>query len=88
MDIAKERVMDINQILAHNVLSASSLFDGDLPAHTNKSTLVGGIEQTLDHTQWHHKYTLATRVVVEFMSKMRQMPLGQFPNLGAVVEPS
>ena len=43
MDIAKERGMDIKQILAHNVLSASTLFDGDLPAHANKSTLVGEI---------------------------------------------
>ena len=41
MDIANERGMDIKQVLAHNVLSASTLFDGDLPAHANKSTLVG-----------------------------------------------
>ena len=33
--------MDIEQILAHHVLSASTLFDGALPAHANKSTLVG-----------------------------------------------
>ena len=43
MNIAKERGMDIKQVLAHNVLSASTLFDGDLPAHANKSTLVGEI---------------------------------------------
>ena len=43
MDIAKERGMDIKQILAHNVLSESTLFDGDLPAYANKSTLVGEI---------------------------------------------
>ena len=35
--------------------------------------------------QWNQKSTLATHVVVDFMSKMRHMPLGQFPNLGAVV---
>ena len=35
MDIAKERGMDIKHILAHNGLSASTLFDGDLPAHAN-----------------------------------------------------
>ena len=33
MDIAKERSMSIRQILSHDVLSASPLFDGDLPAH-------------------------------------------------------
>ena len=86
MDIAKERGMDIKQILAHNVLSASTLFDGDLPAHANKSTLVGEIEPKLDLTQWHQTSTLANHVVVDFMSKMQQMPLGQFPNLGAVID--
>ena len=61
MDIAKERGMDIKQILAHNVLSASTLFDGDLPDHVNKSTLVGEIEPKLDLTQWHRKSTRATQ---------------------------
>ena len=82
MDIAKEQGMDIKQILAHNVLSSSTRFDGDLPAHANQSE----IEPKLDLTQLHQKSTLATHVVVEFMSKMRQMPLGQFPNLGAVID--
>ena len=86
MDIAKEWGMDIKQILAHNVLSASTLFNGDLLAHANKSTLLGEIEPKLDHTQWHQKYTLGTHVVVDFMSKMRQMPLGHFPNLGVVID--
>ena len=86
MDIAKERGMDIKQILAPNVLLASTLFDGDLPAHANKSTLVGEIEPKRHLTQWHQKSTLATHVVVDFMSKMRQMPLGQFPNIGAVID--
>ena len=78
--------MDIKQTLAHNVLSASTLFDGDLPAHANKSTLVREIEPKLDLTHWHQKSTLATHVVVDFISKMRQMPLGQFTNLGAVID--
>ena len=51
MDIAKERGMDIKQILAHNVRPTSTLFDGDLPAHANKSTLVGEIEPKLDNTK-------------------------------------
>ena len=57
MDITKERGMDIKQILAHNVISPSTLFDGDLPAHANKSTLVGEIEPKLDLTQYHQKST-------------------------------
>ena len=61
-------------------------FDGDLPAHTNKSLLVGEIEPMLDMTKWSPESTLATHVIVDFMSKMRQMPLTQFRNLGMVIE--
>jgi hypothetical protein len=86
MDIAKERGMDLRQILTHNLVSVSPLFDGDLPAHTNKSLLVGDIEPRLDLTQWHQESTLVTHVVVDFMSRMRQMPLVQFPNMGVVIE--
>ena len=85
MDIAKERGMDLRQILAHNVLSSSQLFDGNIPAHINKSVLVGEIGPELDLTQWSQDSTLATHVVVDFMSKMRQMPLAQFPNIGAAI---
>ena len=70
MDIAKERGMNIRQVLTHDILSASPLFDGDLPAHVNKSTLVSEIEPGLDLTQWSPKS----------MSKMRQMSLARFPN--------
>jgi hypothetical protein len=85
MDIAKERGMDLKHILSHNLLSGSQLFDGDLPAHTNKSLLIAEIEPRLDLTQWSRESTLATHVVVDFMSKIRQMPLAQFSNLGAVI---
>ena len=85
MDIAKERGMNIRQVLTHDILSASSLFDGDLPAHVNKSTLVSEIEPGLDLTKWSPKSTLATHVVVDFMAKMRQMPLSRFPNFGALI---
>lgn len=39
IDIAKERGMTIQQILSHDVISASPLFDGDLPSVVNKSKL-------------------------------------------------
>ena len=77
--------MNHRKILTHDVLSASPLFDVDLPAHLKKSKLVGEIKPRLDLTQWSRKSTLATHVVVDFMSKMRQMPLAQFPTLGAVI---
>src|SRR6218665_1583840 len=76
------RNMDIAKVAGHrpegdthNLLSASPLFDGDLPARTNKSILLGIIEPKLDFTQWCQESTAATHVVVDFMSKMRQMPL-------------
>ena len=72
--------MSIRQVLSHDVLSASPLFDGDLPAHVSKSKLVSEIKPHLDLTQWSPKSTYATHVVVDFISKIRQMPLAQFPN--------
>jgi hypothetical protein len=47
MDIAKERGMDLRQLLTHSVHSTSPLFDGDLPTHTTKSLLLGEIEPGL-----------------------------------------
>ena len=46
------------------MLAASPLFDGDLPAKTNKSLLVAEIETRLDLTQWNHESVLVTHVVV------------------------
>ena len=69
------------------VITLNQYCHGSCPAaHSNKSTLLGEIQPKLDLTQWHQKSTLATQVVVDYMSKMLQMPLGQFPNLGAVID--
>jgi len=62
------------------------LFDGDLPACTNKAILLGEIEPRLDITHWRQESTAATHGVVDFMSKMRQMPLAQFPYVGAAID--
>ena len=75
MDIAKERGMSLKQILSHDLISSSPLFDGDLPAHINKSKLIGEIESRLDLSKWSRESLLPTHVIVDFMSKMRQMPL-------------
>ena len=42
------------------MLSASQLFDGDLPAHTYKSLLVAEIEPILDLTQWSKESTIVS----------------------------
>ena len=56
--------MDLRQILPPNALLASSLFDGHIPAHTNKSILVGEIEPKLEITRWSQKSIIATHVVI------------------------
>ena len=85
MDIAKERGYKINQILSHDVLSVSPIFNGTLPTQANKSKLVEEIEHGLDSTQWREKSSFITHVVVDFMSKFRKMPLPEFPTLGTAI---
>ncbi|KAH3894677.1 hypothetical protein DPMN_018834 [Dreissena polymorpha] len=48
MDTAKERGMPLKQKLSHDLISSSPLFDGDVPAHVNKSKLIGEIGSRLD----------------------------------------
>jgi len=78
--------MDLKEILSHDLLPTFPLFDGDLPAHVIKSTLIAEIEAGLDLTQWTQNSCLSTQVVVDFMSSMRQMPLKQFPNSGPEID--
>lgn len=44
--------MDYRQILVHDVLATSPLFDGDLLFYIKKSSLVWEIKPHLDLTQW------------------------------------
>ncbi|KAH3724692.1 hypothetical protein DPMN_050515 [Dreissena polymorpha] len=85
VDIAKERGMSLTQILSHDLISSSPLFDGDVPAHVNTSKLIGEIESTLDISKWSRESLLPTHVILDFMSKMRQMPLAQFSTLGGAI---
>ena len=85
MDIAKERGMVLTKILGHDFLPVSPLFEGDLPSHVNKSTLVGKIVSGLDLSDWSQAPPLPTHVVVDFMSKMRQVPLAKFASIGASI---
>lgn len=66
--------------------SVSPLFDGDLSAHTNKSLLVTEIEPKLDLSLWNEETDLDTHVVVDFMSKIRQMQVSTFKNMGAAID--
>ena len=84
-DIAKEQGMDLGQILTHDIFPSSPIFNGDLPAHVNKSKYINEIHPQLDLSQWSMMSALVPHVVVDFMSRVLQMPLHQFPTLGAAV---
>ncbi|KAH3819624.1 hypothetical protein DPMN_121363 [Dreissena polymorpha] len=85
MDIAKQRGMSLKQILSHDFISSYPFFDDDLTAHVNMSKLIGEIESRLDIGKWGRESLLPTHVIVDFMSKMRHMPLAQFSTLGCAI---
>lgn len=85
IDIVKERGMSMSDILAHNLLDVSPLFNGDLPASVDKSALLAEMEPRLDLSQWSTDSLLSTHVIVDFMSKMRQFPLSKFANFDDVI---
>ena len=68
------------------IFSVSPLFEGQLPTEANKHTLVSEIEKLLDLSQWSCDTDLNTHVIVDFMSKIRQMPLGEMSNIGRAIE--
>ena len=81
--------MELKSIISHNLFSISPLFEGDLPAKTDKYKLVAEIEKLPDLTKWSRDTILLTHVVVNFMSKGRMMPMVEYDsigNLGAVIE--
>ena len=86
IDIGKERGMSLTYILSHDLLPMSLLFDGDLLVHVSKSKLVEEIETGLKLTKWGHPSDYTTHLIVDFMSKIRQMPLAQFPTLGSIIQ--
>lgn len=85
IDVAKARGMNLHEILTHDVLSVSPLFEGDLPAPATKSKLMDEVEPQLDMNTWNRDSDLQTHVLVDFMSKLRQMPLAAFQTLGDVI---
>ena len=85
MEIAKERGMPLNEILSHDLLISSPLFEGDLPTCVDKSKLVHEIESELDLTQWSPHKKFSTNVIVDFMSKIRSMHITDLGTLGEVV---
>ena len=85
IDLVKARGMNLHEILTHDVLSVSPSFEGDLPAPATKSKLMDEVEPKLDINTWNRDSDLQTHVKVDFISKLRQMPLAQFQTLGNVI---
>ncbi|KAH3712618.1 hypothetical protein DPMN_072370 [Dreissena polymorpha] len=79
MDIAKERGMSLKQILCHDLISSSPLFDGDLPAHVNKSKLIGEIESRLSISKWSRESLLPTHVMWTSCFRCDRCHLHNFP---------
>ena len=75
--------MTLHNILKHDLLSTCPLFVGDLPAEATKSKLMSEI--TLDSGQWNRESNEVTHVVVDFMSKIRQLPINQYSTFGEVI---
>ena len=63
IDLVKARGMNLHEILTHDVLSVSPLFEGDLPAPATKSKLMDEVEPQLDMNIWNRDSDLQTRVI-------------------------
>ena len=77
--------MDLPTILSHDIIKVSPLFEGDLPAESDKYMLVSEIEKLLNLSEWSRDTEIDTHVIVDFMSKIRQMPLNDMNTKGESV---
>ena len=71
--------MRLFEILSHDLLQSSPIFDFDLPA--DKSRLLAEIEQHLSQNSWSSMNNLKTHVILDFMSKLRQMQLSNYTTI-------
>ena len=85
IDIARSRGIHDADIFTHDLFETSNIFDGDLPAHTDKASLVSELESKIDVSGWNKDSVLNSHVFVDFMSRIRQMPLSQFDSLGPAI---
>ena len=83
ISLVQERGMGISEILKHDLLTCP-LFEGDFPAVATKSKLMAEISPTT--SKWECKSSLPTSVFVDFMSKIRRMPLDEYSTLGELVD--
>ena len=84
ISLVQERGMGISEILIHDLLTSCTLFEGDFPAGSTNSKLMAEIAPTT--SKWDHKSSVPTAVFVDFMSKIRRMPLKEYSTFGELVE--
>ena len=53
IDIARSRGIHDADIFTHDLFETSNIFDGDLPAHTDKSSLVSELEFKIEVSGWN-----------------------------------
>ena len=86
IEIARERGMDISEILSHDLIPVSPLFLGDLPFPPTKSKIMEEIESKLQHVRympdWDKDTNEKTAVMIETMSRMRQLPFKDHSTIG------
>ena len=76
IDIASARGISMKEIVCHDHLRDSLLFDGDLTAKPNKSELIMELENHLQASDYNfiQNSPLRTAAVIDFMSQIRKYP--------------
>lgn len=77
--------MKLPEILSHDLLQSSPIFDGDLPAKADKSKLLEDIQPHLSENKWSPSSNFKTHVSLDFMPKMKQMILSHFSTFSDVI---
>ena len=86
VEIATLRGTSAEGAFAHDFVNSSPLFDGNIPRKPDKSMIVSEFETNLilSDYQFCKDSNLTTHTIVDFMSKVRQLPnmLSSFANFG------
>ena len=86
IELARERGMKNEDIISCDLLSVSPLFLGDLPHPPTKSKMMKEIESRLTDVKymksWEKESCQRTAVMVDTMSKMRQLPFNDYGSIG------
>ena len=76
--------MPLPDILEHDIMTTSPLFEGDFPTEAHKSTLMDELPKV--ESDFNRDSSEATAVLADFMSKVRRLPLREFKTVGEVVD--